>query len=637
MHDPKRAWLLFLLCLLAWANGPARATNGEEWMPTPPRLSYIDGEVSHWRRGAEDWASARLNLALAEGDALYTGGGANLEVQFGARSFVRADENGQLSLVAQDEHRIQFSVTSGLASFDLRRMDEGDTLEVSTPNAVFLVEHPGYYRVEVGSRDTHFITRRGGEATVTTADGRTLSIYPSEDIVITAGNPVQVATYAAPEPDAWDRWNDERSDRIGESMSARYLPPGVYGAEELDYYGHWRVVPTYGSVWIPYGVSVGWVPYSTGYWAWDPYYTWTWIDDAPWGWAPFHYGRWVYIDGYWAWAPGPVVRRPVYSPALVAFMIRGGDVSVRLSVGLPGLWWVALSWGEPLLPWWGPAHYRGRPWWGGWGGPRIVNNVVIRQTTVVNVADIRYHNATLPRAILTVPADRFGRERVRATVENRYRHTEFAPVRGELPVKATRASLYGGAPKGAQPPRDVAARPVVSTRTPRERTRPLQDAIPHARQAVPESRYVIPPARRSADRQALPRPPFGSEAGPERAPQPRPPRYEEMRRSVTPPAAPQRVQPPTREQETVRGQTTTREQATERRQVPPSARPAEPSVVVPPASRPSAPAGVPTPRARTEAAPQRGEVRQGGQARPLPGQPASQTYRGSGRDGRNAR
>ncbi len=184
-----------------------------EWPCAGDQRRGVDADPAapqlHRRRGvplpgAVDWASARLNLALAEGDALYIGAGANLEVQFGARSFVRAGENSQLSLVAQDEHRIQFSVTSGLALFDLRRMDEGDTLEVSTPNAVFLVEHPGYYRVEVGSRDTHFITRRGGEATVTTADGRTLSIYPSEDIVITAGDPVQVATYAAPEPDAWE-------------------------------------------------------------------------------------------------------------------------------------------------------------------------------------------------------------------------------------------------------------------------------------------------------------------------------------------------------------------------------------------------------------------------------------------------
>lgn len=629
MRYLKRAWLVPLLFVLAWAHAPVRAADAEAWAPTPPRLSNIDGDVSYWRPGAEDWAEARRNLALAEGDALYTGDGANLEVQFGPRSFVRADENTQLSLVSLEPRRIQFSVTSGLASFDLRSMDVGDVLEVSTPNALFLIDHPGYYRVEVGSRDTHFITRRGGEATLTTADGRSLGIFPSEDIVVTAGNPVQVATYAAPPADAWDRWNDERSDRVGESVSARYLPHGVYGVEELDHYGHWRVVPSYGAVWIPYGVSVGWVPYSTGYWVWDPFYEWTWVDDAPWGWAPFHYGRWLFIDGYWAWAPGPAVVRPVYAPALVAFMIRDGDVSVRVSVGLPGLWWVALSWGEPVIPWWGPPRHRGHPWWGGWGGPRVVNNVVIKQTTIVNVRDIHFHNATLPRSVVTVPADKFGRERVRATVENRYRQADFAPVRGELPVKPTRASLYGGAPRAGQPPRDIVARPVVSTRAPRERTAPVKDAAPRGpAQALPDAHYVIPPARRIEDGRSLPRPPLGADAGPERTPPPPLRRYEGDRRSVGTPAAP-----------AARERTTEREQATERRQP----QPTQPAPAVreraterreagptPRAAPPSTPAS----RARPEAPPGRGDARGG---RPLPGQPASQVYRGRDPGNRDAR
>lgn len=434
-------------------------------------------------------------------------------MQFDSRSFVRADENTQLSLLVQEEHRIQFKLTGGRVSFDLRSLAVGDTLEVSTPNAVFVVEHPGYYRVEVDDRETHFITHRGGEATVITADGRTLSIFPSEDIVVTAGDPVKVATYAAPAPDARDRWNDVRSDRIGESISARYLPPGVYGAEELDHYGRWRVVSTYGSVWIPHGVSATWVPYSTGYWVWDPYYEWTWVDDAPWGWEPFHYGRWVYIDGYWAWAPGPVVRRPVYSPALVAFMVRDHDVSVRLSIGLPGVWWVALSWGEPVLPWWGLPYRRWRPWWGGWGGPRIVNNVVIRQTTAIKVENIHFHNASLPRAILTMPPDKFGRERVRAMAETRFRRTDFAPARGELPVRPAAPACPAGRPRGySRRARSSRGLSCPRARRVSGRQPALKDAAPQARpQAVPEPHYVIPPAAptmrvRSRGRPSAPKP-----------------------------------------------------------------------------------------------------------------------------------
>jgi hypothetical protein len=614
-----------LLLMVALSGAAALAVDDEDdfWAPTPPRLSFIDGQVSYWREGAEDWVSARLNLALAEGDALYTGKGANLEVQFDSRSFVRADENSELSLQNQEEHYIQFKVTQGLVSFDIRNMALGDSVEVSTPDAVFIIEQPGYYRVEVGDRETRFITRRGGRATVTTADGRSLSIYPSEEIVITAGNPVQVATYAAPAIDAWDRWNYARSDRFGESVSARYLPQDVYGAEDLDHYGYWRVVPEYGPVWIPRGVSPGWVPYSTGSWVWDPYYEWTWIDDAPWGWAPFHYGRWVFIGSYWAWAPGPVVRRSFYSPALVAFLIHDHDVSVRISIGLPGLWWVSLGWGEPVLPWWGHHRHRWHPRWAGWGGPRIVNNVVIKQTTIINVGDIHYHNARLPRAISTVPADKFGRERVRVTAETRYRHEEFAPVRGEMPLKPTRESLLGGAPRAAQPPRDVVTRPVVATRPPRERTLPWQEEKPRVQpQAAPASRYVKPPARREEDRPAPQRPPFGAEAGPERTPPPPSPRLREVAGPA--PTQPSPRTPPARVPSTAPQQPTMRKEpaAAAPQPKPPVMAPAQPTRPAPVAQPPS------VPRAPAQTAPQRAETRQESKPQPLPGKPANQTYRG---------
>jgi hypothetical protein len=242
-----------------------------------------------------------------------------------------------------------------------------------------------------------------------------------------------------------------------------------------------------------------------------------------------------------------------------------------------------------------------------------------------------------------------------------------------------------------QPPREIVSRPVVSTRMPRERVQPWPDAAPRARTpAVPESRYVIPPTRRAEDARTLPRPARGTEAGPERVPPPRPPRYEEVRKSMPPPPAviPReqaitRGQSTTREQSTgqreirtvprpaqpavvappasrpavpgsvqsprartesmppppvtMRGQTTPREQSTERREVGPVPRPPQPAVVAPPASRPAVPGSVQAPRARTEAAPQRGEAREGARERPLPGQPASQTYRGRDRESRDTR
>ena len=38
-----------------------------------------------------------------------------------------------------------------------------------------------------------------------------------------------------------------RTDALLDAVSARYASPGISGVRELDRYGSWRVVPTYGS------------------------------------------------------------------------------------------------------------------------------------------------------------------------------------------------------------------------------------------------------------------------------------------------------------------------------------------------------------------------------------------------------
>ena len=73
----------------------------------------------------------------------------------------------------------------------------------------------------------------------------------------------------------------------------------------LDPYGSWVEDPTYGTVWVPSENSVGadFVPYQTaGHWTYDDDYIWA--SDYEWGWAPFHYGRWVYAGIGWEWIPG---------------------------------------------------------------------------------------------------------------------------------------------------------------------------------------------------------------------------------------------------------------------------------------------------------------------------------------------
>ena len=73
----------------------------------------MDGQVSFWRPGAQDWVQAQLNTAIAPGDQLSTGSPGNLELQTGPRAFVRAWANTQIGLESQEPDFLQFKVTAG--------------------------------------------------------------------------------------------------------------------------------------------------------------------------------------------------------------------------------------------------------------------------------------------------------------------------------------------------------------------------------------------------------------------------------------------------------------------------------------------------------------------------------------------
>jgi hypothetical protein len=628
MRSPRTITVALVLVLVLGTTVAARAaqaptvpdesiTDGR----TPPRLSYADGQVSFWRPGAPDWVAAQINTPLAPGDELYTGSPGNLEIQIGSRAFIRAWAGTSLGLVNHDPGFVQIKVTTGYVSLDLRALDAGRVVELDTPSAAFTIDHAGYYRVDVAGERTSFIARRGGRATVTPANGQAAAIAPSEEIVVEGTDAPRIVGYVAPALDDWDRWNYARSDYLIDAVSARYVSPAVYGVSDLDRYGRWRVVSEYGPVWVPTAVPPGWVPYSTGSWTWDPYYGWTWVDTAPWGWAPFHYGRWAFVDGFWAWAPGPVVVRTAYAPALVAFFGAGPGVAVR--VGPPVVGWVALGWGEPVIPWWGAPRFVGVPWWGGWGGPRVVNNVVIKGTTVVNVQQVTvYRNATVRNALVAVEHQRFGHGPV---VSSRVAHVDvrgLEPVRDQLVAKPSAVSLAPTTVRGVRPPDDRLARPVVATRAPQPSS--VVPAIEETRRGpttggVAPSPRLVPAPREVDPALVAPRPPFGQGRS-ERPQPPPPPRFrggepqkpESRKPEVMPPArpAPAPQAPSVKRELPVGGE-------------PRATTSPAPSVVrqAPPPTPPTPPARVETPRAPVrslpgEAAnrlsPGRGEVRPSG-------------------------
>ncbi|MDN3667855.1 hypothetical protein QWY93_00680 [Echinicola jeungdonensis] len=124
--------------------------------------------------------------------------------------------------------------------------------------------------------------------------------------------------------------------RIGVSFQVFY--------DELAPYGDWVNDPRYGYIWLPY-VGADFHPYgSHGHWAMTQYGN-TWVSHYEWGWAPFHYGRWLYDDYYgWAWVPGYE-----WGPAWVNWRTGGGfygwaplgpGVSIHVGIHIPAFHWV---------------------------------------------------------------------------------------------------------------------------------------------------------------------------------------------------------------------------------------------------------------------------------------------------------
>jgi hypothetical protein len=159
----------------------------------------------------------------------------------------------------------------------------------------------------------------------------------------------------------------------------------------------------------------------------------------------------------WGWAPGPIVARPYYAPALVAFF-SAGPFSIGVGLGAPRLGWTPLGWGEPCRPWWGPRNFAGRPRWLGWGGPRVTYN----QTTINNVNF--YQNSRARDGVVVVDRDRFARGPVAGSRVASARWDRMRAVDGALPVRADGARVVGGAERARRPPRAHLDRPVVATR-----------------------------------------------------------------------------------------------------------------------------------------------------------------------------
>jgi hypothetical protein len=454
------------------------------------RIGYVEGSVSFQPGGEGDWVTAVPNRPLTVGDNLWVDRDSRAEIQIGSTSIRLAPETS-ITILNLANEVTQLRLSLGSVIFRVRHFGSDDAFEVDTPNLAFNVASPGEYRLDVnenGDQTTAEVFQ--GEGQITGA-GNSYRLMEGQRGVFSGVDQLSYDVDQIASPDNFYRWARSRDEREDRFRSAEYVSTDMTGYADLDDYGRWENVSGYGYVWSPVGVPYDWAPYRYGHWVYVAPWGWTWVEDEPWGFAPFHYGRWAFVRSRWCWVPGPVLVRPVYAPALVAF-IGGSNFSIGVGFG-GGVGWFPLAPGEVYVPW-----YR--------TSPRYVQNVnvtntrvtVVQVTNVYNnytthqVTNIRYVNKRVTNSVTVVNHDTFvnarpvNRNIVRVDSQQIQR-AQVAPaeVRNFQPQ---RQSVIGVARQvNYRPPQQAISRPVVATRQPTIASRPLE--VPNV------GRVTAPPVR----------------------------------------------------------------------------------------------------------------------------------------------
>jgi FecR protein len=469
MKSPARPFRAGKLPIFLIAGALAATTALLADDDDPPRraarLGFLDGTVSLQPAGVDDWVSAELNRPLTTGDRLWIQEDGRAELSIGS-ALMRLNRRTAAAFVNLDDHITQVEISAGTMVFTIRDLTNGEAFEVDTPQLAFTVLRPGKYRIDVNEQgDATLVTVVSGEGEATAA-GQAYTVLPAERVKITADPPVYTKE-TAPGADPFDQWCAQRDKRDQTSISAQYVAQDIPGVEDLDDNGIWRANPEYGEMWMPTGVPDDWAPYRAGHWDWIEPWGWTWVDDMPWGYAPFHYGRWVFVTGGWGWVPGPLGGPAFFAPALVAWL--GGDGFVfggELAIG-----WVPLAPGELFIP-----GYRvsGRYF-------EVVNarNTVASRTHIRNGYANFYLNHSSPRSgylneharggttVMPHSAMASGKPVMKSMVSPSKGTLAFKSYQQNAPVAPRRESVAGGrASTLARPPAGVTSRTIMTKVSP---------------------------------------------------------------------------------------------------------------------------------------------------------------------------
>ncbi len=448
------------------------------------RLAKLSGTVSFHTADEDHWDAATLNYPVTTGDAFWTEPQATASIEIAASRIDMASTT-EFDVDQLDDHTLTATQAQGETFLDLRDMATNEIYTLRTPRGSVTITTDGQYEVASGDTQTPTtITVVAGAAQIS-GDNLSLSVQAGQTATITGtgasgdafqgsvgqeqrddflNSELSAPNTATAQADVTAQASASASVTAAAPAAVRQMP----GGEDLSSYGSWQQSPQYGQVWYPQ-VQQGWVPYRDGHWAWVAPWGWTWIDDEPWGYAPFHYGRWVQVDNRWAWAPVyyapgyvvPAFYQPVYAPALVGFfgfgaglaagLAIGGGVGFGFGLGFGGFgWghigWCPLGWGEPYRPW----FRAGGGYFDRVNRYNVVNihNFTYNNNSVHNVTINNYANAA--RGATVVPTAAMLNSRRAADVAQPFSRQNFSEAHPVGTAPRPTARTDGVTPRVAQ-------------------------------------------------------------------------------------------------------------------------------------------------------------------------------------------
>ncbi len=505
----QRFLMLFAALLVA---GCATASAQSQSSDSPPliagRVSLAEGDVQVWRAEEDsdgEWDVAQVNDVVTGGTGLYTGSNGRAEFRVGPNTYrLAAGSRGGFNQL--DYGSAVFNLEYGSVNVSLAYPQQGESASVTVDGTRIDLIAPGRYRIDAaGSGGQARVTVFNGQGSVF-AGGNAINVASGQALILGPGlSSIRFEQIAAT---PFDQWALSRDERYRNVQSARYVSPYMTGYEELDHYGEWIPDANYGNVWVPRVVPVGWAPYRAGQWRWVRPWGWTWVDQAPWGYAPFHYGRWVTIGNRWCWWPGGHHARPVWAPALVGF-VGGSNINVSVGFGGPVVGWY------PLAPW---HHYR----------PHYPHNP--RYVTIINQTIINNPPRGVPpqrnqEGATMVPGPRFRDPVMKVALPVRSNLAELQTV-APPPKNIAEVRRIAAEDNMIRRPHQVQPSPQMAAPAPAStgHSVPAPSMVPGHSRTVPAPSRIAPPmvAEPIPNRGVIPQPQL---PGHDAAPIPQPPKF----------------------------------------------------------------------------------------------------------------